>query len=76
MGFIADPVIGLAQEGSVLDVQVFATGGVSIRTVRRRAHLALLGLTGAKLPLRKGVWARWALEPRTPTRTHSVPPTR
>lgn len=58
--FIADPQIGTVQDGRVLDVQVVATGGTSVRVERTAVHRALRTLTGAhEVKDTKGAWLAW-----------------
>jgi hypothetical protein len=58
--FIADPIPGIIQEGTVLDVQVVATQQTTHLVEREVIHRALQHLTGATdVPNETGAWARW-----------------
>ena len=61
--FIADPHVGIIQEGLVLDVVVVATSQVSEFVEREAIHGALQRLTGATdVPNKSGAWAKWFAE--------------
>jgi len=58
--FIADPIVGILQDGIVIDVQVVGTEQVSIWTERQAFHSALQRLTGAtNVKNETGAWAKW-----------------
>lgn len=58
--FIADPQVGVLQEGIVLDVQVVGTEVVSQWTERQVIHGALARLTHVSTVLNEpGAWAKW-----------------
>ncbi len=61
--FIADPIVGIIQEGIVLDAQVIATEQVEHFIEREVIYGALTELTGATdVPNKKGAWAAWFRE--------------
>jgi hypothetical protein len=61
--FIADPIPGVIQEGTVLDVQVVATQQTSYIVEREVIHGSLQRLTGARdVPMEDGAWAKWYRE--------------
>jgi hypothetical protein len=61
--FIADPIPGVIQEGTVLDVQVVATQQTSHFIEREVIHGALQRLTGASdVENKDGAWAAWFRE--------------
>ncbi len=61
--FIADPIVGVIQEGIVLDVVVVATEQVRYFVEREVIHVALRRLTGAtNVPKEDGAWAKWYRE--------------
>ncbi len=58
--FIADPIVGVIQEGIVLDAEVVATSIVSHFVEREAIHGALTRLTRADdIQNKKGAWATW-----------------
>jgi tetratricopeptide (TPR) repeat protein len=58
--FIADPIIGIIQDGVVLDAKVIATEQVSHFVEREAIHGALTRLTGAEdVKNKPGAWAKW-----------------
>jgi len=58
--FIADPIVGVIQEGNVLDVQVVATQDSGIFIERQAIHGALRTLTLAEdVEDKPGAWAKW-----------------
>jgi len=58
--FIADPIVGVIQEGFVLDVQVVATSESGIIVEREAYHTALKRLTGVSdVKNEPGAWAAW-----------------
>jgi len=58
--FIADPQVGVIQEGIVLDVTVVATEQVRHFVEREAIHVALTRLTGATdVRNEDGAWAKW-----------------
>ncbi len=64
--FIADPIPGVIQEGTVLDVQVVATQQTSYIVEREVIHGALQRITGATdVPMENGAWAAWLKEHRS-----------
>ena len=61
--FIADPVPGVIQEGTVIDVQVVATQQTSYFVEREVIHGALQRLTRATdVPMEDGAWSAWFKE--------------
>jgi hypothetical protein len=61
--FIADPIVGVIQEGLVIDVEVVATSQVGYMVEREAIHGALGRLTGAtEVPNKDGAWAAWYRE--------------
>ena len=58
--FIADPIVGVIQEGIVLDMKVVATSDSGYIIERQAIHSSLRKLTGATdVPDQKGAWAKW-----------------
>jgi hypothetical protein len=63
--FIADPQVGVVQEGVTLDVAVRATTAKGVRVQRLRIHEALKTLTGAgNVANKPGAWKRWLARER------------
>lgn len=61
--FIADPIVGVIQEGIVLDVTVVATEQIRYFVEREVIHVALNRLTGAAdVRNEDGAWAAWYRE--------------
>ncbi|MBL8862643.1 MAG: HEAT repeat domain-containing protein [Planctomycetes bacterium] len=64
---IADPLVDVATEGTVLDVRV-VTSHVRVEVERRALCAALQRISGARLPLEPGRWlAWWEARRSTPT---------
>jgi hypothetical protein len=57
--FIADPIVGIVQEGIVLDVRVLATERVADIVERRVIRRSLKKLTGVDKGDDAGAWASW-----------------
>jgi hypothetical protein len=58
--FIADPIVGVIQDGIVLDVQVVATSAEGYIFEREVVHNSLRTLTGAtEVKNEPGAWAAW-----------------
>jgi hypothetical protein len=58
--FIADPIVGIVQDGIVLDAQVVGSEVVSEWVERQAFHSSLQKLTGATdVKNEKGAWAAW-----------------
>jgi hypothetical protein len=62
--FIADPQVGILQDGAVLDVRVVASEWYSTRVERHAIYGALKNLTGADLGEDAAAWKKWMLENR------------
>lgn len=56
---IGDPIIGILQEGVVLDVKVMGATGTDVEIERRAYARALHRLTGKDFGTDAGAWARW-----------------
>ncbi len=57
--FIADPMVGVLQEGQVLDVRVIATERNATLVERRVVRSALARLAGVDLGDKPAAWAKW-----------------
>jgi hypothetical protein len=57
--FIADPIVGIVQEGITLDVRVLATERVADILERRVIRRSLKKLTGVDLGDDPVAWMRW-----------------
>lgn len=58
--FIADPQVGVIQDGIVLDAQIIATSEESWYVEREVIHRSLVRLTGAEdVENTDGAWAKW-----------------
>jgi len=62
--FIADPIVGVLQEGAVLDVHVLSNEWYGTRVERHAIYGALRGLTGADLEESPAAWRKWMGENR------------
>jgi hypothetical protein len=60
--FIADPMVGVLQEGAVLDVKVVSNEWYSTRVERQAIYGSLRGLTGQTLPDEVAAWSKWHRE--------------
>ena len=63
--FIADPQVGILQDGASLDVQCVSNEWYSTRVERQAILGALRGLTGADLGDDAAAWKAWARENRS-----------
>lgn len=67
---IADPVVDIVSEGTVLDVRVGGTSIVSVADQRRAICRAMQRISGADLPLDAKSWlAWWDAQPTPPNAT-------
>ena len=57
--FIADPIVGILQEGQVLDVRVIATSGEGTIIERRVVRRSLAKLTGEDFGDDVTAWTKW-----------------
>jgi hypothetical protein len=60
--FIADPIVGILQEGQILDVRVLSTERDAAILERRVIHQSLVRLAGLDLGDDATAWAKWWAE--------------